>query len=385
MQKLWLIFVLLLYISPLTLFGWGNARLSSDQVFDQDVLKTADKVIVESMIKGDLLTAGATVRNQGHISGDMLAFGNYIQQSGRIEGDGRLIGTEMFLDGIIEKNLAAAGFQLTLDQAGQIKGNLDAIANSISLKGKVGGNVVVRGNAVTLAGEFGKNVEVYANSLTILPKAKFSGTITYFGAAAPTVSPAAAFTAPLTQRPPVSPVSSGRRMLLSLAGLLIFTAVAVSLLPQHVSALARRLTFRPARNFLSGLLFLLMAPPLTLGLFMIKPANYTAVGLLGAYLSLCLGAALLAQAVGGAALGRVLWETGAKRFKLPAWGPKLTLMVQALSGCILLGLVAQVPYLGITVLLLLTISSAGSMLSLLFAAGREKTPAPAVSQGLGGR
>ncbi len=383
MQKLLLIFVLLLYISPLTLFGRGNTRLSSDQVFEQDVLKTADKVIVESMIKGDLLAAGTTVRNQGHVTGDMLALGNYVQQSGRIEGDGRLIGTEMFLDGIIEKNLTAAGFQLSLDQAGHIKGNLDAIAYNISLLGKVDGNVVVRGNTVTLAGEFSKNVEVYADSLKILPKAKFNGGITYFGAAPPAVSASASFAAPLIHKPSVSSISSRHRLLLSLTGLLIFTAVTVSLLPQHVSTLARRLTRKPARSFLSGLLFLLMAPPLTLGLFIIKPGFYIAVALLGAYLSLYLGALLLAQAVGGAALGRFLWQAAAKRFSLPAWGPKPSLLVQTLTGCLLVGLIAHIPYLGIGVLLFLTVGSAGSMLSLLFATGRQNKVAPEISRGLG--
>ena len=375
MHKL-LIFVMmtfLLYMFPVALFGWEEVSYPKDMILEKDLIKVGDKIINAGTVKGDMVVAGTTIRNQGHLSGDLLALGSFIHHNGRAEGNARLLGTELLIEGSIEKNLSLAGLKVDLGGDSLVKGSLTAVANNISVLGKVDGNLIIKADEVTLSGEFSKDVEIYANSLTILPRAKFAGSVTYFGSKQPQVYPDATFATPLINKAGLQ-VKSWKQALLSLFGLLLLAGLTALTLPKGYTLISKRLVEKPGSNFIVGLGFLLLIPPLSILLFLLKLGSYSALALLAAYLGLGVSSFLLAQIAWGTALGKLLWGLIGSKATLPTWGQTGTLLGQTLLGTLIFALLGRIPYAGFVLQLILGIFSLGAIISLLFSAVRWSTP-----------
>lgn len=61
--------------------------IGSDEVIDDSVLATAETVIVEGTVTGNLLAFGRTVEIRGEVQGDVVTAGESVEASGRVGGN----------------------------------------------------------------------------------------------------------------------------------------------------------------------------------------------------------------------------------------------------------------------------------------------------------
>jgi cytoskeletal protein CcmA (bactofilin family) len=366
-----LLLLLILYL-PFTAEGaWGESVYPKDQEISSDLIKSNDKVIIEGTVKGDILAAGSTVRNAGHVTNDFLAVATYIHHTGRVEGNARLVGKDIIVDGIVEKNLSSLGYNLTFGTDSIIKGNLIAVGSDLSLNGKINGKVILRGDSVTIGAEIDKDVEIYANSLTLLPRAKFNGAVTYFGPKPATINSASKFSSPLVFNA-IFIEKSWQTVSYRLLGLLLLALFAASLAPKVLLTSAQKLVHTPGRSFMFGILFFLLAPLLSLLLALFRTGRVTSLLLTVSVISFSVILFFFSQVLWGTVLGKLLWSMTASKFPLTV-GPNLSAFLQTIIGTFLVGLVCQIPYLGILLSFSLMVSSCGLGLSTLFSDVRWKT------------
>src|ERR671920_837915 len=100
--------------------GGGETRsgdevvISPDEVLDDDLYVTANRVVVDGTIRGDLVAFGQSITVDGTVEGDLIAAGQSVEIGGTVEDDARIAGQTLLLGegGEVEDDLIAAGFSL---------------------------------------------------------------------------------------------------------------------------------------------------------------------------------------------------------------------------------------------------------------------------------
>ena len=376
------ILLLLLYL-PFALFGTrSDYLLPSDGVWEGDLLKATGKIIISGTVKGDAFAFGNTVRNPGQVTGDFLAAGSYIHHSGRLIGSARLLGRELFIDGVVERNLSAVGMKFTVNKDALIKGNLVFTGSDIDVAGRIQGGLLIRADSVVLGGIVQNDVEIYANSLKILPTAKFSGKVTYFGPKLADISTSATFDNPLVYKPLESPANPWQQARQSVVAILLLSVITSWLLPKHCLFISKKLIQRPGHNLLLGTLFAILCPILIALFFLVRAGWYSAGVLLSISLGLGISAVFLGQVAWGAVLGRLIWKFAEKKFSLPEWSQTPTIIVQTVSGTLLVAFFVQLPYVGYLLTLLFATTTLGVLIQQLFSNARWQSKAVVSGTGL---
>ncbi|HWJ02385.1 MAG TPA: polymer-forming cytoskeletal protein, partial [Verrucomicrobiae bacterium] len=301
---------------------------------------------------------------------DLLAAGSYILHSGRLDGSARLLGREIYIDGVIEKSLSGAGFKLDISKDSLIKGNLLVFGSNLSIDGKIEGQAVIRGDTVVLSGEITKDVEIYANKLSILPRAKFAGTVTYFGPQAAEVSSTAKFESPLVYKPMILEPKGWVQVLRHLSSVLILAALIGFLIPKRLMEMSKQLISGVKGNLLYGLAFLIVVPVVVSLLFLLRAGSPSAWVLLLGYIGLGTTVWLFAQIACGAMLGRLVWKLLERKLTLPLLGLNMTVLIQTVLGTLVVWLICQIPFFGNAVLLFMAVGTLGASFKQLLSGAR---------------
>jgi hypothetical protein len=140
--------------------GGNTVTIGSDEVVDDDLIVSANTVVVDGVIHGDLIVTGVKVTVNGRVNGSLVFAGQVLTLNGQIGGavysagatlrvgSGATVERNLFFAGysykseagsIIGRDTMIAGYQAVLD--GEVKRDLNIAVAALELNGKVNGNV----------------------------------------------------------------------------------------------------------------------------------------------------------------------------------------------------------------------------------------------------
>ncbi|MDP2651792.1 MAG: hypothetical protein Q8O94_01515 [bacterium] len=324
-------------------------------------------VVVTAPVVGDFSAVGGSIVIAAPVAGDELLLAGSINSRASVNGDLRAVGGSITIEKPIKGDLVAFG--LSVNDIGRGSGSVFIAALNATIAGGASGPVTVYGNNVSLAGDFAGNVDVVASgSLTLAPSTTIHGTLSY---EAPEIAeiPSSATIGNIvytnisylpdagTSRT-LAFMSVGFFLLVRILGALLLAGLLAGLFPKFAEVMTERAyTARPRSILLTMLLgfAILVATPILLIMLLL---TFVGIGLALLTLILYLLVVLLALLYAGILLGSILVRRYLRRTTV--------LWHDGVFGMLAFSLVALLPYVGLFIVLLLTVFSAGELLLVFF-------------------
>src|SRR5215212_2111303 len=157
--------VTLLIASPV--FGTVETRsgdrvvIGSGEEVDDDLYVTANEVVVDGTIRGDLVAFGRSVTVNGTVQGDLIAAGQSVEVGGTVDDDARIAGQTLLLrdNAQVGDDLISAGFSLESGPGSTVGGTLLYAGYQALLAGNVGEDLKGAMNGLQLSGQVGRDVD----------------------------------------------------------------------------------------------------------------------------------------------------------------------------------------------------------------------------------
>lgn len=325
-------------------------------------------VVSTAPVAGDLSAVGGSVITAAPVQGDELIAGGSINVRAPVGGDLRAVGGGITLDGPIAGDLFALGYSVR--HSGRTIGSSFIIAANVALSGGAAGPVTVYGNNITLAGEFTGNVTLTAiGRVALAPNTIIRGKLLYEAPEAAVIPTSAMLLGGVeytnasylpdagTSRI-LAFVSIGFFLFVRIFGAIILAGLLAGLFPRLAEEVTERAyAERPSRLLLTMLLGfgILVATPV---LIMLLALTFVGIGIALLLFILYALLALLALLYAGISLGSM----GARRFAKR----NAVLWRDGMLGMLALSLIALLPFVGLFVVVVLTLFSAGALLLIFF-------------------
>ncbi len=145
-----------------------------------DLIVAGGTIVVSDSVSQDLLAAGGDITINGFVGDDIRSAGGKVRLSSEVAGDFVVAGGEIRIDkqSIIQGNLLSAGGKTTLD--GTVKGNIWGASGRFTLNGIVEQDIDCRGGEITINGSVSGNARLAANAIELGPNAIFKKEVRYW-------------------------------------------------------------------------------------------------------------------------------------------------------------------------------------------------------------
>lgn len=142
-------------------FRSGNTVvIGEDQVIDDDLFVSAQTVIVNGKVTGNLLVAGTDLTVNGTVGGSLFMTGQSLAANGTVDGSLYAAGSTFTLGPTakVGRNLYGGGFSLTTAPGSQIGRSFYGSGYQVILNGAVANDVNIGSTALELNGSVGGDV-----------------------------------------------------------------------------------------------------------------------------------------------------------------------------------------------------------------------------------
>lgn len=236
----------------------------------------AGETVTETLTAtGDVFAAGSVVSTSGTTSGDTHAAGYNVDVSTQTGGNVYAAGSSVSIDAPVGEDITAAGFSVHSTADAVTEGNLRFFGRSLIIDGQVKGALTAFGGNVHLNAPVSGDAWIVAETLTFGPEALIGGNLTLTApedqSVPARVIPAERITLEDHDRGqmwreidrswdnvdmPMLPtwLSLFSAFLISTIFLLLLAAVFLTLVPNRVEKMRRRVTRQPLQTFLLGVI-----------------------------------------------------------------------------------------------------------------------------------
>lgn len=155
-------------------FRGGDAiTIAKNEVIDDDLIITAQTVIVDGTINGDLVVAGREIVINGTVNGSVLATGQSLTINGKVGGTLYSAGASLKLGSkaVVERNFFFGGYSLQTEPGSVVKRDGTIGGYQAMLKGEIQRDLLAGVGALELNGVVGRNatIEVGEPNATVPP------------------------------------------------------------------------------------------------------------------------------------------------------------------------------------------------------------------------
>ncbi|HUY05504.1 MAG TPA: hypothetical protein VMV62_02185 [Candidatus Paceibacterota bacterium] len=325
-------------------------------------------VVLTASVVGDFSALGGSVITAAPVEGDDLILAGSVGSRAPVAGDFRAAGGSIDVGQPVAGDLFALGFSVR--DAGRVGGSVFIVAANTTLTNGSAGPVTVYGNNVSLAGDFAGNVKIIAGGrVSIAPGTAIRGTLSYEAPVEAVIPSSAVIGGGVTYTNTSYLPDTNTSRTLALASLGFFliarilgALILAGLLAGLFSTFARTVidhaaTDRP-RDILLALLLgfaIIVATPIVIALLML---TFVGIGIALLILILYALLVLLALMYAGILVGGLL----VRRF----FARDRVLWHDGVLGMAVLSLVSLVPFIGLPIVFLFMLFSAGTLLQLFF-------------------
>lgn len=325
-------------------------------------------VVVTAPVTGDLTATGGSIVVTAPVQGDELLGAGSISVRAPVGGDLRLVGGSVDVQTSVLGDLVAFGYSVR--ESGRAEGSVLIAGANVTLESGAGGPVTIYGNDVSLAGDFAGDVHIVSSGrIVVAAETIMKGSLTYEAPEPAFIAPSASIVGGVhytnaSYLPDVGTsrllalVSIGFFLFVRILGALILAGLLAGLFPGLAETIVTQAYTKKVRSILLTMLLgfaILVATPVLLTLLLL---TFVGIGL--AFLLLVLYALLasLAFLYAGILLGSMV----ARRVK----GRERVLWHDGVLGMLIFSAIALVPVVGMPLLALLTVYTAGALLQLFF-------------------
>ncbi|MHB8710195.1 MAG: hypothetical protein ACYC6X_01420 [Minisyncoccota bacterium] len=325
-------------------------------------------VVLVAPVAGDFSALGGSIITAAQVAGDDLLLAGSIHSRAPVEGDVRALGGSITIDEPVGGDLIAFGYSVY--DAGRAGGSVFITAANTALTSGAEGPVTVYGNNISLAGDFANSVHIFSSGrVTLAASTTIRGALSYEAPEPATIPASATILGGITYTnasylPDVGTsrilalVSIGFFIFARILGALLLAGLLAGLFPKFAETVVERAYTARSRGILLttllGFAVFVATPILCIILLLTFVGIGFALLLLIAYALLVLLAFLYA----GILLGGIFARRYARR--------ETILWHDGILGMLALSLVALVPVIGLSAMLLLTAFSAGTLLQIFF-------------------
>lgn len=154
----------------------GVITIPADEAIDDSLLAAAETILVKGKVSGDLIAAGRRVEIDGSVAGNLITFAEIITIRGTVGGTVITAGSQVELvGGRIEGDMWAAARNLRMDAKSNIAHNLLATAESVALAGSVANELHSFAETLELNGELGGNLHASGRQVRLLESSVIKG------------------------------------------------------------------------------------------------------------------------------------------------------------------------------------------------------------------
>ncbi len=325
-------------------------------------------VVNTAPIVGDLSSIGGSIVAASPVQGDVLLLAGSVRSRSSVAGSVRALGGGVTIEGSIGGDLVALGY--SVHDSARTQGSTFIIAVDAILSNGAAGPVIIYGNNISLAGDFAGNVTLVAlGNVSLAEDTTIRGKLTYESPKEETfptsakilggiVYTNASYLPDIGTSRILALVSIGFFVFARLLGALILAGLLAGLFPRLAEAVALRAYEGRPRNILLTMLLgfgILVATPV---LIILLALTFVGIGLALLLLVLYALLVLLSLLYAGILLGSMFARRFMKR--------ETVLWRDGIVGMLALSLVAFVPVIGLLIVLILSLFSAGALLLVSF-------------------
>ena len=322
-----------------------------EQPVAHDVYAAHREVNIRATVDGDVVAAGQRVTVDGDVEGDIIVAAQEIEIRAKVNDDLRAAGQYIRVTSPVAGHIVAAGQSITISED---VGDWAWLAgNTVEVLGDVGGDLKIRAGKITINADVGGNAELIGENLQLGPQANVLGDLTWRGENKADISPAANIEGEFIEEPPpgiAEEMVDGGGMSFTLSVIVAVMAFYL-LFPRPLSAGADRIATRPVVSLALGFAVFVAVPVLAFILIFSPLDAWFGLALLCIYIvALFLSVLTGLFAVSDLTLRRI-------RSNPAMWQALAAILVTVL----LVGLLAQVPYLGFIAVLSIWLLGVGAL------------------------
>lgn len=160
----------------------GVAYAASQQVrgtTNHSVYKAGDTVDISGTVNGDVFCAGQTITIKATVNGDVLCAGQTVTVDGTVNGSVRLAGQTVTLGAKVTNAASIAGQDVTIRDTASVGRDASLAGQTVSVDGRIGRDLSGASNSLTLNSPVDRDVVAEVNNLTLDSGAKVAGNLTY--------------------------------------------------------------------------------------------------------------------------------------------------------------------------------------------------------------
>ncbi|UCC44620.1 MAG: polymer-forming cytoskeletal protein [Candidatus Zixiibacteriota bacterium] len=154
-------------------------HISKLHKIEDDYYGLAEAVQIDGTIDGELTILSTMCTVQGVVTRTANLVGRDIDHSGTIRGSLRAFGQTVEINGRVLGSTLASGQYVKINQSARIERDLNAYASEVVVAGVVSGNAHVAATRITITGSIGGDVELRSDDISLLPPAIIDGNLTY--------------------------------------------------------------------------------------------------------------------------------------------------------------------------------------------------------------
>jgi len=370
-----LIILFALFTAPLSafaahapaLFSIASLPISSNSSLG-NVYTAGVSVILASPVGGDFSAIGGGITTAAAIAGDTLLFAGSINSHAPVGGDFRAFGGNISIEKPIGGDLVAFGF--SAHDSGRPKGSVFMVALDSAVTDGASGPVIIYGNNVSLAGDFAGNVSIFASGrVSLSASTTIHGSLSYEAPEMAAIPASATIIGGIEYKnlsylPSVGTshvfalMSVWFFILARILGALILAGLLAGLFPHLAEAVASRAYNGNSRSILLTLLLGFAITVATPILLFILSLTLIGIGIALLVFVAYLLMLFLALIYAGILIGSMFVRAYARR--------KTVFWHDGVLGMLVLSLVALIPFVGMFIVFLLALFSAGSLLIIFF-------------------
>lgn len=137
--------------------GADTVIIAADEVIDDDLFVSANRVVIDGTVLGDLMAFGTVIEMNGTVEGSMLAGGQTVTVNGTVDGSyyGGATSLELGPEAVMRRNVYFGGMSMKAVEGSQVARSVYTSNYQTILDGEVMGDVAVGTAALEVNGRIG--------------------------------------------------------------------------------------------------------------------------------------------------------------------------------------------------------------------------------------
>ncbi|HWR82068.1 MAG TPA: polymer-forming cytoskeletal protein [Candidatus Deferrimicrobium sp.] len=171
-----------------------NIHISNLHRIDDDVYAFGQSVRVDGRIDGDLVAGAYDVTINGEITESENVFCYSLTHNGSVGNSLRGFVSNAAINGTVGRSVILFAYDTRIGSGARVERDLSVTGFSVRIDGTVGRNATIRAGRVVIAGEIDGDVRIEAGTIDIVPPAVIRGNLSYVSEKEATIDTAAGVT-----------------------------------------------------------------------------------------------------------------------------------------------------------------------------------------------